>query len=184
MSIHPEIFLVTAFSAAACCSLSISSGSLGKERSPVNTHWPLLGARPGDNLLSQHPYQILTRVSSCSARRQCLHSAEESAVASRGREARAGRGWWSAGGSGITTSRGSLRAAWDLVSEGSRSKVAYDRSDSSGKSELQHRLLVSSGGGQNRAMGQVCQETEDTSYQQKLLPDSLQIYRVHIIFPM
>ena len=72
----------------------------------------------------------------------------------------------------------------DLVSEGSRSEVACNRSGPSGSSKLQHGSLASIPGGYDTDISWVFNGNNGTSYQQKLLPGSLQIYDVDAItFP-
>lgn len=72
----------------------------------------------------------------------------------------------------------------DLVSEGSRSEAASNRSGSSGSSKLQHSSLASIPGGYDTDIGWVFNGNDGTSRQQKFLPGSLQIYDVDAItFP-
>ena len=72
----------------------------------------------------------------------------------------------------------------DLVSEGSRSEAASDRSGSSGSSKLQHSSLASIPGGYDTDIRRVFNGNNGPSGQQKLLPGPLQIYDVDAItFP-
>ena len=66
----------------------------------------------------------------------------------------------------------------DLVSEGSRSEAASDRSGSSGSSKLQHSSLASIPGGYDTDIRRVFNGNNGPSGQQKLLPGPLQIYDV------
>lgn len=92
--------------------------------------------------------------------------------------------WWSAPGSVTTRSLGFWKTAWLLVGEGFGSETASNRSGSSSSNKLQHSSLVSTPRWQDTDTGRIFNSNNGTSCQQKLLPDSLQVYDVDTItFP-